>query len=153
MLEEAGASPSCGNSTEPVRGSACHPPDMMSGSMRSDSSSLSTVEFAALARAIASTARQLGLAAPGFRCPTRIIGVDRTMRRFVGDEVAGIVAVNVKDRPLAAVVADMIEGVVMLNQLSPVHAAQVRGALWNSLENANGHARTANNQPSTAHVA
>ncbi len=121
--------------------------------MRSDPSTLSTVEFAALARAIASTARQLGLATPGFRCPTRIIGVDRTMRRFTGDEVAGIVAVNVKDRPLAAVVADMIEGVVMLNQLSPVHAAQVRGALWNSLESANAPARADSNQPTAAHVA
>ncbi len=153
MLEEAGASSSCGNSTEPVLGSTCHPHDMMSGSMRSDSSTLSTVEFASIARAIASTTRHLGLAAPGFRCPTRIIGVDRTMRRFAGDEVAGIVAVNVKDRPLAAVVADMIEGVVMLNQLSPTHAAQVRGALWTSLENANAHVRATSSQPMTAHVA
>ncbi|MFZ9623455.1 MAG: hypothetical protein ACO3B6_07495 [Ilumatobacteraceae bacterium] len=126
---------------------------MMSGSMRSNPTALSTVEFAALARAIASTTRHLGLAAPGFRCPTRIIGVDRTMRRFMGDEVAGIVAVNVKDRALAAVVADMIEGVVMLNQLSPTHAAQVRGALWNSLENANAQARADHNQPTAAHVA
>jgi hypothetical protein len=126
---------------------------MMSGSMRSNPTALSTVEFAALARAIASTTRHLGLAAPGFRCPTRIIGVDRTMRRFMGDEVAGIVAVNIKDRPLAAVVADMIEGVVMLNRLSPTHAAQVRGALWNSLENANVQARANRNEPTAAHVA
>jgi hypothetical protein len=126
---------------------------MMSGSMRSNPTALSTVEFAALARAIASTTRHLGLAAPGFRCPTRIIGVDRTMRRFMGDEVAGIVAVNVKDRPLAAVVADMIEGVVMLNQLSPTHAAEVRGALWNSLENANVQAPANRNEPTAAHVA
>jgi len=121
--------------------------------MRSNPTALSTVEFAALARAIASTTRHLGFAAPGFRCPTRIIGVDRTMRRFMGDEVAGIVAVNVKDRPLAAVVADMIEGVVMLNRLSPTHAAQVRGALWNSLENANVQARANRNEPTAAHVA
>ncbi|MCE2710019.1 MAG: hypothetical protein LW596_04400 [Ilumatobacteraceae bacterium] len=126
---------------------------MLSGSMRTDPSSLTTVEFAALARSIASTARQLGLAAPGFRCPTRILGVDRTMRRFSGDEVAGIVAVNVKDRPLAAVVADMIEGVVMLNQLQPTHAAQVRGALWNSLEHTSADTRHGNDHPTTAHVA
>jgi hypothetical protein len=41
----------------------------------------------------------------------------------------------------------------MLNQLSPTHAAQVRGALWNSLENANAQARADHNQPTAAHVA
>ena len=111
--------------------------------MQPRSSSLTAVEFAALARAIASTVHQSGLAAPGFRCPTRIIGVDRTIRRLAGQDVAGIVAVNVKDRPLAAVVADMIEGVVILNQLSAVEAARVRAALWLSLEYATTNAHVA----------
>ncbi len=115
--------------------------------MQPPSSSLTAVEFAALARAIASTVHQSGLAAPGFRCPTRIIGVDRTIRRLAGQDVAGtvtgIVAVNVKDRPLAAVVADMIEGVVILNQLSAVEAARVRAALWLSLEYVTSNAHVA----------
>ena len=128
--------------------------------MQPGSSSLTAVEFAALARAIASTVHQSGLAAPGFRCPTRIIGVDRTIRRLAGQDGAGtvagqdvagtvagtavgIVAVNVKDRPLAAVVADMIEGVVVLNQLSAVEAARVRAALWLSLEYATSNAHVA----------
>jgi hypothetical protein len=119
----------------------------MSNPMQPRSSSLTAVEFAALARAIASTVHQSGLAAPGFRCPTRIIGVDRTIRRLAGQDVAGtvagIVAVNVKDRPLAAVVADMIEGVVILNQLSAVEAARVRAALWLSLEYATTNAHVA----------
>lgn len=140
-------SSSCGNSSEGVTGSSYHPRDMMISSMRTDVATLNTGEFAALARAISSSVRALGLVAPGFRCPTRVLGVDRTMRRFTVDSaagtVAGIVAVNVKGRPLAAVVADMIEGVVMLNQLSAVEAARVRSVLWQSLE------RTT----STAHVA
>jgi len=119
--------------------------------MQPRTSSLTAVEFAALARAIASTVHQSGLVAPGFRCPTRIIGVDRTIRRFAREDVAGtvagtvagIVAVNVKDRPLAAVVADMIEGVVILNQLSAVEAARVRAALWLSLEYATSNAHVA----------
>jgi hypothetical protein len=119
----------------------------MSNPMQPRSSSLTAVEFAALARAIASTVHQSGLAAPGFRCPTRIIGVDRTIRRLAGEDsagtAAGIVAVNVKDRPLAAVVADMIEGVVILNQLSAVEAARVRAALWLSLEYATTNAHVA----------
>lgn len=126
---------------------AWHPSVKMSNPMQQRSSSLTAVEFAALARAIASTVHQSGLAAPGFRCPTRIIGVDRTIRRLAGQDVAGtvagIVAVNVKDRPLAAVVADMIEGVVILNQLSAVEAARVRAALWLSLEYATTSAHVA----------
>jgi hypothetical protein len=126
---------------------AWHPSVKMSNPMQPRSSSLTAVEFAALARAIASTVHQSGLAAPGFRCPTRIIGVDRTIRRLAGQDVAGtvagIVAVNVKDRPLAAVVADMIEGVVILNQLSAVEAARVRAALWLSLEYATTSAHVA----------
>lgn len=126
---------------------AWHPSVKMSNPMQPRSSSLTAVEFAALARAIASTVHQSGLAAPGFRCPTRIIGVDRTIRRLAGQDVAGtvagIVAVNVKDRPLAAVVADMIEGVVILNQLSAVEAARVRAALWLSLEYATTNAHVA----------
>ena len=126
---------------------AWHPSVKMSNPMQPRSSSLTAVEFATLARAIASTVHQSGLAAPGFRCPTRIIGVDRTIRRLAGQDVAGtvagIVAVNVKDRPLAAVVADMIEGVVILNQLSAVEAARVRAALWLSLEYATTNAHVA----------
>jgi len=102
--------------------------------MQTHLTSLNSVEFAALARAIASTTRQMALAVPGFRCPTRIVGVDRTMRRFAGDEVAGVVAVNIKDRPLAAVVADMIEGVITLNRLSAVESVHVRAALWLALQ-------------------
>jgi len=105
---------------------------------------LNTAEFAVVARALAAESRRLGLVAPGFRCPPRIVGVDRTLRRFDGDEnaggvagiVAGIVAVAVKGRPLAAVVADMIEGVVTLNRLAAAEAARIRAALWQSLDTA-----------------
>ena len=108
--------------------------------MQPNLSSLNSIEFAALARAIATTTRQLGLIAPGFRSPPRIVGVDRTVRRVAGDasngSIAGVVAVNVRERPLAAVVADMIEGVIILNQLVAADASQIRGALWQSLEHA-----------------
>lgn len=116
---------------------------MMSSSMHTHLTSLNSVEFAALARAIASTTRQMGLVAPGFRCPTRIVGVDRTVRRFAGDELAGVVAVNIKDRPLAAVVADMIEGVIALNRLNAVESGHVRAALWLSLQHTAADAHVA----------
>jgi len=117
---------------------------MMIGSMHKQLPALNTAEFAVVARALAAESRRLGLVAPGFRCPPRIVGVDRTLRRFDGDEnaggvagiVAGIVAVAVKGRPLAAVVADMIEGVVALNRLAAAEAARIRAALWQSLDTA-----------------
>lgn len=107
---------------------------MMSGSMHTSSASLTTGEFAEVARAISDATRRLGLVAPGFRSPSRVVGVDRTLRRFAGEEVAGVVAVNLRDRPMAAVLADMIEGVVALNRLSALDATRVRAALWSALD-------------------
>jgi hypothetical protein len=57
--------------------------------------------------------------------------------------LAGVVAVNIKDRPLAAVVADMIEGVVTLNRLNAVESAHVRAALWLSLQHTAADAHVA----------
>ncbi|MFM8994169.1 MAG: hypothetical protein ACKOJG_08260 [Actinomycetota bacterium] len=107
---------------------------MMIGSMHTQLAALNTAEFAAVARALAAESRRLGLVAPGFRCPPRIVGVDRTIRRFTGDERAGVVSVAVKSRPLAAVIADMIEGIIVLNCLSAAESALVRAALWRSLD-------------------
>ena len=106
---------------------------MMIGSMHQQLPALNTAEFASVARNIAAESRRLGLSVPGFRCPPRIVGVDRTLRRFVGEETSGIVAVAVKGRPLAAVVADMIEGMVVANQLVPPVADRLRAEMWLAL--------------------
>lgn len=87
----------------------------------------STLDFAQVARVLGREARARGLQAPGFRCPPRIVGVDRTLRRS-DDHVT--VAVRVKGRPLVAVVADMIEGVVVANRLVPPVADRLRRELW-----------------------
>ena len=99
-----------------------------------------TVHFATAARTLGREARTRGLTVPGFRCPPRIVGADRSIRRFDGGVT---VAVRVKGRPWVAVLADMIEGVVILNQLSAVEAARVRAALWLSLEYATTSAHVA----------
>jgi hypothetical protein len=44
-----------------------------------------------------------------------------------------VVSVRVADRPLAAMLADMIEGVVATNQLRPPHADRLRAELWASV--------------------
>jgi hypothetical protein len=91
------------------------------------SASASTVDFAAAARALTSAARHRGLIGPSFRCPPRLVGVDRTIRRR-GD--GAIVSVRLRGRPLVAVLADMIEGVIVANRLGPPRSDRLRAELW-----------------------
>lgn len=86
-----------------------------------------TPDFAAVARTLTQQARRRGLVAPGFRCPPRLVGVDRSIRRRSD---GAVIAVRLRGRPLAAVVADMIEGVVVANRLEPPAADRVRAELW-----------------------
>jgi hypothetical protein len=67
---------------------------------------------------------------PGFRCPPRVVGVHRTLRRQPNGVV---VAVQVRGRPWFVVVADMIEGVVVANGLRPPAADLLRTELWCAL--------------------
>jgi hypothetical protein len=91
----------------------------------------STTEFAATARMLGRELRRRGLIAPGFRCPPRIVGVDRSLRRWEG---GATVSVRVKGRPLTAVVADMIEGAVVANRLQSPRADRLRAELWEAAE-------------------
>jgi hypothetical protein len=87
----------------------------------------STVDFAHAARALSRATRRLGLEAPSYRCPPRLVGVDRSIRRR---PKGAVVSIRVKGRPRAAVLADMIEGVIVANRLVPPHADRVRTDLW-----------------------
>ena len=95
--------------------------------MPATATTASAVEFATAARNLAREARRRGLVGPSFRCPPRLVGVDRTIRRH-GD--GAIVSVRLRGRPWAAVLADMIEGVVVANRLQPPHADRLRSDLW-----------------------
>ena len=86
------------------------------------------MQFANLARSTAQHARAAGLEAPVFRSPPRIVGVSRTIRRRA--DATAVVAVAYRRRPLLAVVADLIEGVIMVNQLEGRDAARARDDLW-----------------------
>jgi len=90
-----------------------------------------SVRFAVVARLVSETARARGLRVPAFKCPPRISGAHRTVKR-VGRDV--VVAVQVKGRPFAAVIADLVEGVVVTNKLSGVDAGRARAILWEALE-------------------
>ena len=86
-----------------------------------------SLAFAHSARALASEARRRGLTAPAFRSPPGLAGADRTLRRHPGG--ATVVAVRLRGRRLHAVVADLVDGVVVANGLSGVAADRLRASL------------------------
>ena len=98
--------------------------------MKSPSATGTPVEFSQAARLLAREARQRRLVAPSFRCPPRVVGVQRTVRRHAG---GAVVAVQLRDRPWVAVLADMIEGVVVANRLTPPDADRLRTDLWSAI--------------------
>lgn len=92
--------------------------------------SASTIDFARAARALAHAARRAGVAAPSFRCPPRLVGADRTIRRRRG---GAVVSVRVRGRPREAVLADMVEGVVVASGLVTPGSDRLRSELWEAL--------------------
>jgi hypothetical protein len=89
-----------------------------------------TFDFAAAARTLTREARRRGIVAPGFRSPPRLVGVDRSIRRRAD---SAVVAVRVHGRQMPAVVADLIEGVVVANGLGPPEADRLRNELWEAV--------------------
>ena len=94
--------------------------------MRSD-----TVRFSAAVRAVGLEARRLGLVVPAFRAPPRIPGADRTLRRSRGEP---IVAVRLRGRPFADIVADIVEGVLVANAVPRRGDMSIRRALLDAVE-------------------
>jgi hypothetical protein len=89
------------------------------------------VRFAEAVRALGMEARRNGLRMPGFRSPPRLRGVDRSLRRR--SDGGATIAVVVRGRPWAAVVADMVEGVLVANGLSGAAADRTRAKLWEAV--------------------
>lgn len=90
----------------------------------------SALDFAKAARILGREARRRGLIPPSYRCPPRIVGVQRSLRRYRG---GAVVAVQLKARPWLAVLGDMIEGVIVVNKLAPPAADRVRTELWQAV--------------------
>ena len=91
----------------------------------------SSTQFARVCSALTATARRAGLQPPSFRSPPRLDGAVRTVRQR--GSAGAVVAVVVKGRPFTAVVADMIEGVVVANRLDRAAAIRARSALWEAV--------------------
>jgi hypothetical protein len=85
------------------------------------------VQFATAARRLGAAARAAGLAVPAFRSPPRHPSAARTIRRLPGGTV---IAVRVRERAFADVLADMIDGVLTANDLRGEAADRVRRTLY-----------------------
>ncbi len=94
-----------------------------------------SVMFANAARSLGQAARLRDLVVPGFRAPPGIGDVARTIRRRAG---VPTIAVRLRGRPWSAVLADMIEGVLVANELSGARADHVRSALWLAVDDPTG---------------
>jgi hypothetical protein len=96
----------------------------------------SALQFAETVRQVVALARHHRLRPPVFRSPPRLEGVDRSIRRRPNGTV--VVAVRRVDRPLAAVQADVIEGVLAANGVVGEPADRFRHAAWERLVGGSG---------------
>jgi hypothetical protein len=94
--------------------------------MLCDVETLPALRFADAARRLGAAAHAAGLTVPAFRCPPRLAGVDRTIRRYPGGTV---VSVRLRGRPFEAALDDMVEGVLVANRVEPADARRVRAVL------------------------
>ena len=94
--------------------------------MLCDVENLPALRFADAARRLGAAAHAAGLTVPAFRCPPRIAGAARTIRRYPGGTV---VSVRLRGRPFEAALDDMVEGVLVANQVQPSDAVRIREAL------------------------
>ncbi len=90
-----------------------------------------SLRFAASARVLGDAARAAGLVVPAYRSPPQVVGRSRTVRRRA--DGSATVAVALRDRPWPAVLADMIEGIVVANSRCGPDADRDRDLLWSAL--------------------
>ena len=102
--------------------------------------SIGAQEFAGVALLLAREARRQGLVGPSYRCPPRLVGVDRSIRQRPN---GAVVAVRLRGRGRSAVLADMIEGVVAANRLGSPDADRVRAGLWRIADETDSGSRNA----------
>ena len=88
---------------------------------------ITSLDFGSAARALGRAASLRDLVVPVFASPPPRRDLDRSIRRRNGSP---IVSVRLKGRPRGAVLADMIEGIVVANYLTGARADLARSALW-----------------------
>lgn len=90
-----------------------------------------SLRFAHAVRTLSESARLQGLEVPIFRSPPARKDAVRTIRR---NRRGSTVAVRIGDRPWTAVLADLVDGIVLVNRLDAAAAIRCRTSLWSALE-------------------
>jgi hypothetical protein len=88
------------------------------------------LRFADAAKRLGAATRAASLVVPAFRCPPRVAGALRTVRRYPGGAVVSVV---IRDRPWDEVASDMVEGVLVVNRLEGETALRARTTLLECL--------------------
>ncbi len=88
--------------------------------------------FAEAARQLGMAVRGQGLVMPSFRSPPREVGRRRTLAHHSDGSVT--ISVMVRNRVWEAVLADMIEGLVVANRMDGIDAEVLRDQLWEALD-------------------
>ncbi len=98
--------------------------------------------FQHLAEKIQRGTESLGLTVPQFKTPPSLVGVARTISKYRQSLPSHLpsnkphfeftVAVAVKGRLASAIMADMIEGVCVVNNLTGAKAQDAKTSLWKS---------------------
>lgn len=91
---------------------------------------MTSLEFAEAVRCLSAAARRAGYRAPAFR--SRPQGAARRTIRRRADGSA-TVAVALRSRPLPAVLADLVDGVIAANGLVGEPAGALRDQLWSAV--------------------
>ena len=92
---------------------------------------MTSLDFGTAARSLVRASHLRGLVVPVFASPPPRADLDRSIRRRNGSPV---VSIRLRGRPRAAVLADMIEGIVVANRLEAARADLVRSALWLAID-------------------
>jgi len=96
---------------------------------------MTSLDFGAAARSLARASHLRSLVVPVFASPPSRPDLDRSIRRRNGSPV---VSIRLRGRPRSAVLADMIEGIVVANYLEDARADLVRSALWLAIDGDGG---------------
>ena len=108
--------------------------------MLCDVEHLPALRFADAARRLGAAAHAAGLTVPAFRCPPRVAGAARTIRRYPGGTV---VSVRLRGRSFEAALDDMVEGVLVANRVEPADAVRIRSTLEDAVHEEEVPARAA----------
>lgn len=93
---------------------------------------MGSLEFAEAARQMGEVLRDQGQVVPTFRSPPRRAGLTRSIKRRADGSVT--VAVALRGRTMAAIAADMIDGVIVSNDLQGSPASGLRDQLWSCID-------------------